>query len=172
MILKRIKDFSLELLLIAPLLLLSLILNTTYVLRPHQLKPFLSKIYKPPLKQTLQRLEEVPMSALGLDLRILKVKSKNKIQLEFLSKQEDNSYSVINTLELKGSREAYFSQRVENRPPSSLLVFDSDGDGIMEVLAPTFNSFFFPYMNIAFYNKQTKRFELKNKALPKIIPRS
>lgn len=169
---KNKKNF--KLFFIIGLFLLALIINTTYVFRPLQIKNILSKIYKAPLKQTLQILEG-PLVSQEIDIRVLKVKSKNKIQLEFLSKQADNSFLVINSLEIKGSREAYFSAGIRGKtlPPSSLLFLDVDGDGALDILAPTFNNFFHPYLNILSYNKKTKKFELKNQApIPKIIPRS
>ena len=155
------------------LLLLSLSINGVYVIHPLKIKRILSKIYNPSFKQTLQRLDG-PLTAQEIDLRVLKVKSGDKILLEFLSKQVDDSYTVINTLELKGSREAYFSagRRGRDLPPSSLLFLDVDGDGALDILAPTFSNFFFPYLNIASYNKKTKQFELKKAPSPKIVPRS
>ena len=171
---KQKEKNTLLLFFISGLFFISLIINITYVFHPLQIKKNLSKIYKAPLKQTLQRLEG-PLISQEIDLRVLKVKFGNKIRLEFLSKQIDGSFLVINTLELKGSRDAYFSagRRGKTLPPSSLLFLDVDGDGALDILAPTFNTFFHPYLNIASYNKKTKKFELKKKpSLPKIIPRS
>ena len=98
-------------------------------------------------------------------MRVNKVKSIHKIQLEFFSKEDDGSYSLINTVDLKGSREAYFNYgiRGKTRPPSSLGFYDVNGDGTFDILAPTFNKFFHPYLNVVFYNSKTKKFELKNK---------
>ena len=128
-----------------------------FVTQPFKIKNKLSQIYKKNLRQTLSRVEG-PLTEIGLDIRVLKIKQEDKIYLEFLSKKANNSYWFINSIELKGSREAYFDYWGE---PSSLLLLDDDGDGLLDVIAPTFDKFFRPYINLAVYNKKTKKFELK-----------
>lgn len=167
------KNKKISYLFIGFLLFLSLSINITYIFHPLLIKRFVSKIYKPHLNQTLQKLEG-PLISQEIYLRVLKVKFGNKVHLEFLSKQPDNSFLPINSLELKGNREAYFTagKRGKTLPPSSLLLLDVDGDGALDILAPTFNNFFHPYLNVASYNKKTKKFELKERSpRPKIVPR-
>ena len=132
-------------------------MNFLFVYQPLKVKKGLDQIYKKSFRQTLSRVEG-PLIELGLDLRVLKIKEGSKIFLEFLSKNADNSYWLINSIELKGSREAYFDYRGE---PSSLLISDDDGDGFLDIIAPTFNKFLWPHINLAVYNKQSKKFELR-----------
>ena len=139
------------------LVLFSFFSNFVFVTQPLKIKSRLSAIYKKSSQKTLSRAEG-PLSEIGLDIRVLKVKRDHKIYLEFLSKKADNSYWRINSVELEGHREAYFDYWGE---PSSLLLLDDDGDGFLDVIAPTFNKFFWPHINLVIYNKRTKQFELK-----------
>lgn len=140
-----------------------------FIFQPVKGKKWLSKIYSPASQQTLQKVDG-PLMESNIDIRVLKVRHKDKIYLEFLSKQDNGSYLAINSLELKGSREAYFDYWGEM---TSLLLLDDDGDGHLDVIAPTFDKFFRPQINLAVYNQETKQFELKPQAKPpKVIPQS
>ena len=158
--------FSRKMAVIGFFILVSLVINIIFIFHPLKAKNWLYKIYRKPLKQTLQ-IANAPLIENSLDIRILKVRSKNKIYLEFLSKQADDSYLEINSVELKGSREGYFEYWGEM---TSLLILDDDGDGKLDVIAPTFDKYFRPQVNLVIYNKKTKQFELKaNADEPEII---
>ena len=160
---------SQKILFISLLVLLSIFVNVTFIIRPLKIKKWLHKIYKPPLKTTLQRLEW-PFIENDITVRILKIKHKDKIYLEFLNKQSDDSYVVINSVELKGQHEGYFKYWEDEMV--SLMVLDVDGDGNLDVIAPTFNEFFYPQINLVTYNQASHRFELQTKAIyPKVITR-
>ena len=141
------------------LLLFSFFINFIFIIRPLKIKNSLSQIYKKSYRQTLSRVEG-PLTEIGLDIRVLKIKRGDKIFLEFLSKKANDSYWLINSIELIGSREAYFDYWGE---PSSLLLLDDDGDGLLDVVAPTFDKFFRPHINLAVYNKEIGKFELKKR---------
>ena len=149
--------FSFKGLFIFFLIGLSLFVNLLFLFHPVKLKNGISQIHEKKSHKTLNRVEG-PLIGVGLDIRVLKVKHENKIHLEFLSKQADNSYWFINSVELKGNREAYFDYWGE---PSSLLVLDDDGAGRLEIVAPTFDQFFLPHINVVVYNGEKSRFELK-----------
>ena len=109
---------------------------------------------------------EGPFIEYGLDsIRILKVQQGDQLSLEFRSKQADNSYHFINSVPLKGSYEAFYSY-LDNKKNKegliSLAVFDHDGDGKAEVIAPSFGKFLRPYVNVIGYNQQLKKFYLKS----------
>ena len=142
------------------LLCFSLFINLIFILRPLQGKSWLSKIYKKPLKQTLRIMEGTLIEA-GIKVRVLKIKEGGKIYLQFLSKQPDNSFFLINKVELQGRREAYYRYWRKEKEMYSLLLFDDDGDGRLDVIAPAFDQLFIPQNNIAAYNQKTKQFELK-----------
>ena len=147
--------------------ILSVFVNFVFIFHPIKGKKWLSKIYKKPLRQTLQKVDG-PLIENNMDVRILKVKHEDKIYLEFLSKQVDDSYLKINSVELKGNRDGYFEEY--GGKVASLLLLDYNGDGRLDVLAPTFDKFFLPRSNYVVYNKKTGEFELKSEfAYPKII---
>lgn len=148
------------------LVFLSVFTNFIFIFHHIKGKQWLFKIYKKPLQQTLQKVDG-PLIENNMDIRVLKVKHEDKIYLEFLSKQPDDSYLEINSVELKGNREGSFEYWGEM---TSLLLLDDNGDGRLDVIAPTFNKFFFPQVNLVVYNKETNKFELKSKvSYPKII---
>ncbi|MCZ0932125.1 MAG: hypothetical protein OXJ52_03120 [Oligoflexia bacterium] len=158
--------FSLKGFFLAFLILLSIFINFVFVTQPLKIKSRVSQIYKKNLRQTLSRVEG-PLTEIGMDIRVLKVKQEDKIYLEFLSKKANNSYWFINSVELKGSREAYFDYHGD---PSSLLLVDADKDGLLDVVAPTFDKFFWPHRNLVAYNKETKKFGLKKQdSYPRVI---
>ena len=144
---------------VCSLILLSLFINFMFVTQPVKSKNFISKIYKKKLRQTLSKVDG-PLLEFGLDVRVLKIRDNDKLFLEFLSKKADNSYWFINSVELEGNREAYFDYWGE---PSSLLLLDDDGDGLLDVIAPTFDKFFRPRINLVVYNKESNLFELKSR---------
>ena len=165
--------FSKKFLFISFLFSLSVFVNLIFVFQPLKGKNWLSKIYKKPLQTTLQKVDG-PLIANEIDVRVLKVKLGNKIYLDFLSKQADDSYSVINSVELKGNREAYYiwGKKAKLSETISLMLLDDDGDGALDVIAPTFDKFFRPHINLVVYNPKTSQFELKDSSdYPKIIPR-
>ena len=152
-------------LLAVSLFIFSLLAHFIFVF--HSQKTRWLKIHKKPDKQTLQRAEG-PLVAEDQDIRVLKVKHKDKIYLEFLAKQPDNSFMGINSIQLKGSREAFFDYGGEM---ASLIILDEDGDGKLDILAPAFDKFFRPQLNLAFYNQRTKKFELKKTGnYPQVVP--
>ena len=165
--------FSLKGFLLIFLILLAFFANIVFVTQPLKIKSLLSSLYKKSSRQTLSRVDghlavEGPLNSSGMDIRVLKIKQADKIFLEFLSKRENNSYWLINSIELEGSREAYFDYWGE---PSSLLLLDENGDGFLEVMAPAFDQFFKPRINLASYNKDTQKFELikKTNSQPRVI---
>ena len=148
------------------LILLSVYINFIFIVQPLKGKKWLSKIYEKPLQQILQKVDG-PLIENNMTVRVLKVKQGEKIYLDFLSKQTDDSYLLINSVELKGSREGYFEYWEEI---ASLFLLDDDGDGWLDVLAPTFDRFFRPHINLVVYNQKTKQFELKSHSgYPRVI---
>ena len=154
---KALKAFSQRAVFTIALILVSFIVNFTFINHPNRIKKWLSKIYQKPREMTLQRAN-AHLTASDMDIRVIKVKRKNNIYLEFLSHEADGSYRPINKVKLKGRRNGYFQYSEET---ASLGIQDIDGDGYMDVIAPTFNRFFVPYLNIVFYNQKKRQFELQ-----------
>ncbi len=159
---KRSLIFSKKTMFIGLLLILTFASHFIFITQTPSLKkvPWLSFLYKPPFLKELQRMEG-PLIEFGIDVRVLKVQSGNKIHLDFLSPQPDNSFLRINKILLKGEREAYHYHPLEKKQMFSLFIEDDDGDGQLDLIAPTFDKFFRRHKNIVTYNQQTKNFELK-----------
>ena len=149
------------------LFLISAYVNFVFLYQPSRGKKWLSKIYKKSIRQTLQKVDG-PLGGIDMNIRVIKLKKRGKIYLEFLSRQADESYSFINSVQLKGSREAYFEYWEDMQ---SLLLLDDDGDGILDVIAPTFDKFLRPQINLVAYNPETLKFELKSlSGYPQVKP--
>lgn len=158
--------FSKQALVIGALMLVSAYFNAVFVTQPLNGQRWLFKIYNPPLQKTLQKVEGHLISY-QQKIRVLKVKRENKIYLEFLAKQADDSFLHINSVLLNGQREAYFDYWGEM---TSLQILDDDGDGRLDVIAPTFDQLLRPKINLVVYNEQTKKFELKsNNRFPQVV---
>ena len=164
--------FSKKMLLIISLILFSVFTNFIFVFQPLKGKKWLSKIYKKPLQRTLEKMD-VPLIENDMTIRILKIKHEGNIYLDFLSKQPDDSYLEINSVKLKGNRNAYFTygkKRDANAKVTSLFPLDDDGDGQLDVIAPTFDKSFLPQINLVVYNKNLGIFELKSTFnLPQVV---
>ena len=157
---------SLKGLFVSFLVLFSVFVNFMFISYPFKVTNWLDKAHKKKSRQTLSRAEG-PLTEIGIDIRVLKIKQGNKIYLEFLSKKPNNSYWFINSIELKGSREAYFDYHGE---PGSILLVDANRDGLLDVIAPTFDKFFWPHKNLVVYNEETEKFELNEpEPYPKVI---
>ncbi len=155
--------FSRKALFVVSLLILSVFINLVFIFYPLQGQKWLSKVYKKSARRTLQ-VADGPLN--NMDMRILKVRHKDEIYLEFLSKQPDDSYVEINSVKLKGNRDGYFEE--QGGRVTALLLIDENGDGRLDVIAPTFDKFFIPRTNLVVYNERTNRFELKSEfAYPK-----
>lgn len=149
------------------LFLISIVTHYIFIYQPLKGKKWLSLIYTKPIQKTLQRVDG-PLIDSDMDIRVLKVKKGNQIYLEFLSKQPSKSYIKINSVLLKGHREAYYEYWGDM---ISLAIQDADGDGRLDVIAPTFDKFFRPLINVVSYNPKSQKFELQKKVYsPRVIP--
>lgn len=155
------------------LLLLSLLVNIFFIFNPLKIKSGINTFIRASKTMTLQRLEGTLLEH-DLKIRVTKTIRKNVVYLNFKSMQPDGSYKIINSLKLKGSREAYFlvGQKNVNQALISLMLLDVTGDGFLDILAPTFNKFLTAHLNVARYNPINKKFELAElKNSQPIIPR-
>ena len=165
--------FSKEFLFYSVIIITSFFVNWVFVFYPFEGKKWLFKIYKKPPQITLQKVEG-PFLQSRMEVRVIKVQHKNKIYLEFLSRQPNGSYLFINSVELNGGREAYYiwGKRGKNSEISSLFLLDYDGNGSLDVVAPTFDQFFRPHINVLFYNPENNKFELTSyRDYPRMINR-
>ena len=128
------------------------------------LKPLLGKKWVSFIKKEKPHILQVVEGALlgnNLSVKVLKKQNGKKIHLEFLAQLPDQSFRLINSLILPGSHDGYLEYQ---EGTTSLALIDDNGDGTLEVIAPTFDSFLRPQINLVHYNFQTKKFELQKKS--------
>ena len=121
---------------------------------------FMKKLPQAFQKQThyIAQVIEGDLLASKLRIKVLKRVTDTGVDLEFLS-WDSGSYRLINKVRLPGRYDGHFEYE---DGALSLGLMDENGDGFLEIVAPTFNRFLIPSLNIVVYNKNTNRFELKN----------
>ena len=102
---------------------------------------------------------------LGGEKRIRKTQKGRRIYLEIYDSSE-NSLSWIDSIQLKGRYNGYFEYSGKHmgqhfNETISLGILDQEGDGQLEIVAPAFDKFFMPHVNLVFYNSLKKKFELR-----------
>ncbi|MCY4512841.1 MAG: hypothetical protein OXB86_04055 [Bdellovibrionales bacterium] len=114
-------------------------------------------------RHTILRVHEASFLEMNMDVKILKKRSSGSIYLEFLLKKPDGSFRLINSIDLPGPYNGYYEF---GKGTVSLGLLDQNGDGRMEVIAPTFDNFFRPHANIIFYHPKLHQFKLHPKVKP------
>lgn len=114
----------------------------------------LSAYYKPFKNDKPETLKSTRGSFFGdYNIRVHKVKHKNKMYLRVRRGSE-----IVEQLLLKGSQNGFFEYWGDSL---SLAFIDDNGDGVLEIIAPTFDDFFKPHLNVIFYDDQKENFKLK-----------
>ena len=131
-----------------------------FVSRPLMGKKWIRKI-KNERPQTLQVLE-VSLLEMNMDIKVLKKRYGDSMYLEFLSKT-DGSFRLINSVNLPGQYDGFLEYQ---KGTISLGTIDQNGDGRLEIIAPTFDKFLRPHFNIVFYHPELRQFKLHPKAKP------
>lgn len=90
------------------------------------------------------------------DVRVVKLATPTGIILEIYGPLENNLEPLIDSIRLPDARDGHFQFRGR---ASNLALKDMDGDGIFEIIAPTFDNSLIPHLNIYRFNNETARFE-------------
>ena len=136
--------------------------QNTFIAQPPFLKQWMRKVKNH--RDWILRIEEASFLEMNMDVKMLKKrKPGNSLYLEFLIKKPDGSFRLINSIDLPGRYDGYYEF---NKGTVSLGLLDQNGDGRMEVIAPTFDKFFRPHPNIIFYHSELNQFKLHPKAKP------
>lgn len=131
-----------------------------FVSRPLIGKKWVRKI-KNERPQTLQVLE-LSLLEMNMDIKVLKKRYGDSMYLEFLSKT-DGSFRLINSVNLPGRYDGFLEYQ---KGTISLGTIDQNGDGRLEIIAPTFDKFLRPHFNIVFYRPELRKFKLHPEAKP------
>ncbi|UYL10428.1 hypothetical protein B9G69_007525 [Bdellovibrio sp. SKB1291214] len=93
----------------------------------------------------------------GPNVTVLKIHSKNFLELEVYKTDADGGgMAMIAKIPLSENRDGYFSLKGNS---TNLALTDYDGDGTLEIVAPTFDDQMVPRLNIFKYNSTTHGFD-------------
>jgi hypothetical protein len=92
----------------------------------------------------------------GSLVKAVKYKSGDQVFIEILRSTPDHSFSLVDRIDLPDKHDGLFNFHGHI---TRLAITDIDGDGKMELLAPTFDSQLVPHLNIFRFNPTLKRFE-------------
>lgn len=90
---------------------------------------------------------------------ILKIQSGEDLFLEIYGDQNADNNSLITKINLAEKRDGYFLLKGN---ATNLGLTDVDGDGVLEIVAPTFDEQMVARLNIYKYNAQTHSFDRIN----------
>lgn len=92
----------------------------------------------------------------GPHVTVLKIQSKNFLELEVYNSSAEDGMVMMAKLPLAESRDGYFTLKGNS---TNLALTDFDGDGTLEIVAPTFDDQMVPRLNIFKYNSATHGFD-------------
>lgn len=92
----------------------------------------------------------------GTMCKVIKYRSRDGIFVEVMKVQMDGSSLLIDRVVLPDKHDGLFNYQGH---VTRLAIADVDGDGKMELLAPTFDNQLIPHLNVFRYNPAILRFE-------------
>lgn len=95
----------------------------------------------------------------GPKVTALKIRSKEGLSLEVYSNTAEEGLVLIAKINLYEKRDGYFSLKGN---ATNLALVDVDKDGLMELVAPTYDDQMIPRLNVFKYNDQSKHFDRVN----------
>lgn len=150
------KTKSREILLIVALFLMALAFIIVAAV-PH-LRNSLKDAFSDSHRQVLAKITGT-ISANGPKLTILKIKVGNEINLEIFKHGEENSLELFAKIPLFNAKDAYLEVQGN---ATNLSLTDIDKNGVMEIVAPTYDDQMVPRLNIFEYNPNSDSFDRMN----------
>lgn len=99
------------------------------------------------------------LSPEGPFVTVLKIKDRDSLVVEVYDSKEGAETRMIARIVLPESRDGYFQFQGN---ATNLAMSDTDGDGLMDIIAPTFDDQMVARLNIYKYNKETGGFDRRN----------
>lgn len=96
------------------------------------------------------------LSSKGPQITVLKIKNKNTINIEVFAVDEDEGLSLMTKLPLYETRDGHFLLQGN---ATNLALTDVDKDGVLEIVAPTYDEQMVPRLNIFKYNLDSNSFD-------------
>ena len=95
------------------------------------------------------------ISGNGHYIKALKFKTPEGIRLELLKAQSREEKELVNDIVIPHPYNGFFEYRGQS---VQLAMGDVNGDGVMEVMAPTFDKDLKPYLNVYYYHENHDNF--------------
>jgi len=95
----------------------------------------------------------------GLKVTVLKIQNRDNLVLEIYNDENPEASTLMTKINLPEKRDAYFQLKGN---ATNLALVDIDGDGTLEILAPTFDDQMIARLNIYKFNVQTRSFDRVN----------
>ena len=96
------------------------------------------------------------LTGTGAFVKVLKFKTKEGIRLEFLEQNRTGARRLISEKNIRHPYNGFFEYRGNS---VQLAMGDVDGDGIMEVMAPSFDQNLIAHLNVFYYDENSDRFK-------------
>ena len=107
-------------------------------------------------KEELLSVVQGDISGNGHFIKVLKFKTKEGIRVEFLKETDSGVRETITSAVIKDPYNGFFEYRGR---AIQLGMSDVDGDGIMEVLAPSFDENLIAHLNVYYYDQYAGDFK-------------
>lgn len=124
------------------------------LLTPQLRENLLEHIY--PIGREVLATAEGDLLSEGEPAKVIKYRTREGIFVEILRPQANGDLSLVDRIALPDKHDGLFN--LHGRV-TRLAVADVDGDGRMELLAPTFDNQLVPHLNVFRYSSATGRFE-------------
>jgi hypothetical protein len=145
--------FATEKLMTAVLVVLAI--SVTVMAVTPSLRQGLRDFFNPEQRTILAKISG-DLTGHGMRVSVLKIQNRDSLALEIYSDENPETSSLMAKINLPEKRDAYFSLKGN---ATNLGLSDIDGDGILEILAPTFDEQMVARLNIFKFNPETRGFE-------------
>lgn len=107
-------------------------------------------------KEELLSVVQGDITGNGDYVKVLKFKTKEGLRVEFLKENEDGIREVVSNIKIPHPYNGFFEYRGSS---IQLGMSDVDGDGVMEVLAPSFDRSLMAHLNVYYYDPDRGGFD-------------
>lgn len=90
------------------------------------------------------------------DVLVVKVETEKGLSLEIFGTPKDGQRPLLDVIPLPDRHDGYFHFRGQ---AANLALYDLNGDGSLEIFAPSFDELMIPHLNVFRYNASQARFE-------------
>ncbi|WP_413576539.1 hypothetical protein ACLVWU_00705 [Bdellovibrio sp. HCB290] len=142
-----------EILLMVCLAIIAMIMTTVAVIP--NLRNSVKDLFSSESRTVVAKVTE-NLTPLGPKVTVLKIHNKSSLELEVYKISDADGMTMIAKIPLAENRDGYFTLKGNS---TNLALTDVDGDGTLEIVAPTFDDQMVPRLNIFKYNEGTQGFD-------------